>query len=549
MNTYIRLKYAYIEKGGIRMRKKIIAFITAFFMACMMNFTYVFAQTDDQLFEYVKYLIKSYYAEEVDDVLNATSIEEMINRLGDPYTSYMTADEYQALINSIDMEFVGIGVSVEKVPEGVLILSVFNGSGAEEAGLKPGDIILYANGVSLKDLDLSIATTYIRGEEGTSVQLTVRRGDSVFSVSVLRKKIALPTVEWELIDKVGYVKIWSFGENTTEQFKKAVKELRDRGAKGLILDIRENGGGYLKSGVDMAAYFSGGLPSTLVYTKNEGWYYLLGHADQQIDIPTLVLVDGYTASASELFAGALQDYGRAYLLGSDTFGKGSIQSLFPLNNGSVLKLTVGYFYTPKGRQIHNVGLKPDLKIDDEFLLDAALLLLSGNAENSTSKKGFTAIKINEDILDMDLSEIQTDEHWETYRHIVERALSQGKQLYVGTDKGWQEICEFELHKLYFPYYDEVPILSDIRPDKEFTVTFSKPVNVDEVKEKIQLIDAKTGERVSCSFYQMSDMQVKVVPDELLQNGREYYLVIQEGINSRNGVYLKQGVLCRAIVTR
>jgi len=176
-----------------------------------------------------------------------------------------------------------------------------------------------------------------------------------------------------------------------------------------------------------------------------------------------------------------------------------------------------------------------------------VLLLSGDAENGDSKKGFTAVQINDDIFDIDLDKARADEYWESYRHIVEGALSQGKVLYVGTEDGWQRSDEKQLYRWYFPYYRDVPVLEGIKPDKEFTVKFTKPVDVDEVKGKIQLIDAETGERVPCSYCQISDTQIKVMPDELLQNGREYYLVIREGIRARSGACLRQGVLCRAVV--
>lgn len=532
------------------MKNKAILLTTVLCAAVLFVSAPAYAHTSDsnELLDEVRYLIEHYYAEEInEDILKADDIEGIIQALGDPYSAYMTSEEYRAFVESIEMEMVGIGVTVEKVPDGLAIMSVFKGSGAEEAGLQPGDVIIQANSVELKDMDMSQAIMYIRGEEGTTVLLTVKRGDSVFLVQVQRKRIALPTVERELIDDIGYIRVWSFGEDTAAQFGQALKEVEGKGAKGLIIDLRGNGGGYLQSCLDMAGYFIGGQPATLVNIKSEGRYYIMSQPNLQVDLPTLILVDGYTASASELFAGALQDYGKAYLLGSNTFGKGSIQSLFPLSNGSVLKLTVGYFCTPKGRQINGVGLKPDLGLQDEFLLNAAVLLLSGDAENRDSKKGFTAIQIKEDILDVDLSKAQADEYWESYRNIVESALSQGKVLYVGTDDGWQKSDERQLHKWYFPYYDEVPVLEGIKPNKEFTVEFSKPVDVDEINGKIQLIDADTGERISCSFYQVSDTQVKVVPNELLQKGKEYYLVIQEGIRSRSGAYLKQGVLCRVVV--
>ncbi|MFO7154134.1 MAG: S41 family peptidase [Caldicoprobacter oshimai] len=321
-----------------------------------------------ELLDEAIYILKRYYAGEVsEDVLMADDIEDAIKALGDPYSAYMSPQEYRAFIESIEMELVGIGVSVEKASDGLVITSVFRGSGAEEAGLRPGDVIVQADGVDLRDMDLSQAIMYIRGEENTSVSLTVKRGESTFSVKVLRKRISLPTVEWDLIDGVGYIRVLSFGDDTPAQFKRALEEVKAAGARGLIVDLRGNGGGYLQSAVDMIGYFVGAKPATLVHVKSEGRYYIFSESDHLVDMPVLVLVDGYTASASELFAGALQDYGRAGLIGSNTYGKGSIQWIFPLSDGSMLKLTVGYFYTPSGKQINGVGLKPDLALQDDFL--------------------------------------------------------------------------------------------------------------------------------------------------------------------------------------
>jgi len=255
---------------------------------------------------------------------------------------------------------------------------------------------LSADGVNLKDMDLTEAVTYIKGPESTAVLLTVKRGEDVFPVGVLRKRFALPTVEYSTISQVGYVKVWSFGAQTDVEFDGAVSQMEEKGM-GLVIDLRGNGGGYLHTAVNMAASFVGNRPAVIAWNKNDGFIPLAGIPSRMIVMPAIILTDGYTASASEIFSAALRDYGIAAIIGETTFGKGSIQSLFELSNGDVLKLTTHYFYTPAGKPINGVGLEPDLNLRDEHLLNAAVLLLAGDAEEKESKKGFVAVKVGDRI--------------------------------------------------------------------------------------------------------------------------------------------------------
>jgi len=209
--------------------------------------------------------------------------------------------------------------------------------------------------VNLKDMDLTEAVTYIKGPESTAVLLTVKRSEDVFAVGVLRKRFTVPTVEYSTISQVGYVKVWSFGAQTDVEFDGAVSQMEEKGM-GLVIDLRGNGGGYLHTAVNMTASFEGSRPAVIAWNKNV-----------------------------------------AAIIGETTFGKGSIQSLFELSNGDVLKLTTHYFYTPAGKPINGVGLEPDLNLRDEHLLNAAVLLLAGDAEEKESKKGFVAVKVGDRI--------------------------------------------------------------------------------------------------------------------------------------------------------
>lgn len=322
---------------------------------------------------------------------NMTDVEDwiykgMLNGLGDPYTVYYTADEYNKLKEDTSGEYCGIGVMVSQSADTgiVTITKVFEGTPGAQAGILPGDILYKVGDKEVTGMDLELVVKdHIKGEKGTPVTITVLRKDTgkYIDMTMERNQITVPTVEYTMLpDKVGYISVSQFDEVTTDQFKSAIDDLEKQGMKKMVVDLRNNPGGIVDSVVSMLDYI---LPddlqvkgdpnlvrkkkdkTLLVYMadkngKGEQYYAKDGH---QVDVPMAVLVNGQSASASEVFSGALKDYGKAKLVGTKTFGKGIVQTLFPLDKGTAVKMTIAHYYTPNGFDLHKKGLEPDVPVD------------------------------------------------------------------------------------------------------------------------------------------------------------------------------------------
>lgn len=295
----------------------------------------------------------------------------MLSGLGDPYSVYYTADEYKKLTEETSGKYSGIGAVLNQDPETKIsrIVNVFPGSPAEEAGLKPEDILYQVDGhdVTGENLDVFVAS-YIRGEEGTTIEVKVLRGEAheELSFNVTRRHIEMPTVESKMRDnKIGYIRILQFDTITAEQFEKAVEDLQKKGMKRLVIDLRNNPGGVMDSCVKMLDYM---LPDgLLVYTAGrdgvgEKYYSTDGH---EVNVPTVILINSGSASCSEIFAGAYRDFGRAKLVGTTSYGKGIVQFVMPLGDGSAVKLTTQHYYTPNGYDLHGKGVAPDVEVKSE----------------------------------------------------------------------------------------------------------------------------------------------------------------------------------------
>ena len=303
----------------------------------------------------------------------------MMAGLDDPYSVYYTEDEFMDLMEETSGEYCGIGAMVSKnMVTGIIsVAKVFKGTPAEEAGLRVGDIFYQVDDVEVTtDLDLDILVKqHVKGEEGTMVHLKMFRpaAEDYVEMDVVRRQIEVPTVEYEMkAHKAGYIIVSQFDTVTTEQFKSALDDLEGQGMEGLVIDLRGNPGGVLDTAVAMIDYM---LPDDLdEYSQEKGKTLVVSTADKNeqgdkfycedghsIDIPTVILIDGNSASASEVFAGAMRDYGRAKLVGTTSFGKGIVQTLLPLGDGSAVKLTTAHYYSPSG-----VGLEPDVEIAYEL---------------------------------------------------------------------------------------------------------------------------------------------------------------------------------------
>ena len=325
--------------------------------------------------EEIQALMETYYLEEID----TEQVEDYLYKgavagLGDIYAAYYTEEEYQSLIDSTNGSYYGIGVEIsQNMSTGIITISrIFEGSPAEEAGLLPGDVIYKIAGQEVTGEDLNKVVSLIKGEEYTTVSVEVARdGQSGYlEFEVERRTIEVPTVESEMLeDNIGYIAITSFDDVTTEQFMTALDTLESQGMEALIVDLRNNGGGLVSS---VCAILDRLLPEGLiVYTEDKygNREEEFSDAENYFDKPMAVLVNGNSASASEIFAGAIKDYGIGTLVGTTTYGKGIVQKIYPLSDGTAVKLTVSKYYTPNGNNIHGTGIEPDVTVElDEDLM-------------------------------------------------------------------------------------------------------------------------------------------------------------------------------------
>ena len=491
----------------------IILSIMLVFILILNASTTVMASGDDVLPE-IRALLQNQYVDPVSaDVLNAPTVDETLKRLGDPHTKYFSNEQYQNFLGSIDMRFSGIGINIEMVPEGVKVVSVITGSPAEEVGLKSGDVMIRAAGQSLVGLSLEEAVILIRGIEGSAVQISVKRGTETWTVSVTRRAIHVPTVSGDVLSgHIGYLDLNSFGSDTPAEFKTAVNLLKNQNVDAWIVDLRDNGGGFLSSAIDLAGYFIG--PEVAVQIKDRtGTFYSYKAPDPGMTLgqPVIFLTNENSASASEILTAAVKDYQKAIIVGTTTYGKGTVQSMFPLTNGGVLKMTVDRFYSPLGHEINKVGVNPDVEIQQADSLRAAELML----EDST----------------VALAKGRTPDYWAAWEEVLNTVAENETS---------------EPYSLYYPGYQKVSELSEIPLDKKFTIHFAGVIDWQSVTDtSIELINSNTGERTLSTFEPLGLSDVRVIPKAALSSNTTYWLIIHPLVHDVSGRALKEGALAVA----
>lgn len=510
-----------------------------------LSFSYINANAVETIpLSEARSLIKNYYINPVsDEVLNSSSIEDMVKGLNDPYSSYFTKEEYEKFVNAIDNKFCGIGVQVLTDNDGIKIANVIKESPAEEIGLKAGDIITKADSIDLKGLSSEQAVSYIKGEEGTSVHLTVKRDGSSFEIDVVRREISLPTVAGEVLNNsIGYIGISSFGEYTPYEFKNALDQLEEADVKSYIVDLRYNPGGYIDAALDIGGYFVGYNP--LMIMENSAGYkaaYKGYNHDKVIEKPIIFLINEYSASASEILSAAVKDYKKAFFIGKTTYGKGVAQSMFSLSDGSFLKITTNEFLSPNGNTINHVGISPDLPVNEENVdsLDLAYLLFSGmrakdEIEASNNKDGYLKLELNNKSFYIDLKEARKAELWETYRYIIKNIGA--KNLFLGQGEKWVNFSYEDLKDEVNLIYPSSKILKSIDKDKKdkiFNITFNKAIDKESANnETIELINAITGERIETNIA-ADDNKITLNLKEELQDSA-YYLVVSSNVKDMKG---------------
>ncbi|MDD5509561.1 MAG: S41 family peptidase [Dehalococcoidales bacterium] len=303
------------------------------------------------------------------DILRQGAIRGMVEALDDPYTAYLDADAYQLSLSELEGKFDGIGASVARESDGkIIIVAPFPDSPAEKAGIRANDEVLEIDGKSVSAMSLVETVLLVRGPQGTTVTLLIlHEGETEpVEIEVVRDEIEVTSVQFRMIGDIAYINITDFSGRTDAELLSALTSLIQGNARGIILDLRRNLGGTLTAVVDVASRFipDGDVVSVVDSQGNRTTRPVVEH-EVTTDLPMVVLVDSYSASGSEVLAGALQDYGRAPIAGSQTFGKGSVNILRRLSDGSGLYITFARWYTPNGRLIEGQGITPDYQIETE----------------------------------------------------------------------------------------------------------------------------------------------------------------------------------------
>ncbi|SCJ73767.1 Probable CtpA-like serine protease [uncultured Clostridium sp.] len=321
-----------------------------------------FARLDDVY----QRIMKNYYETPDGEKLINGAIKGMVEGLDDPYSRYYTPEEYTESQQDAEGLYYGIGVvvSMDKDTHQLNIIKVYSDTPAQEVDLRKGDVITSVDGADLSGMELSQITALIKGEELSQVKLTILRDGQTLEKTLTRRQVTVDRVEWHMMaDNIGYIQISEFRGNALEKMEAAIAEMKDKGAKGIVLDLRDNPGGMMDIVVPIADML---LPEGLiVYTEDVNGNRREEKSDaEMLNLPLTVLINGNSASASEILAGAIQDYGVGTLIGTTTYGKGIVQSIMPYKeDGAALQITTSRYFTPNGRNIHGEGIAPDITVE------------------------------------------------------------------------------------------------------------------------------------------------------------------------------------------
>ena len=376
------------KKGWV----KIAAAFAAGFAACLAVFAIalypaglgkIISQEDYDYYErlndrYGKYnfimemIDKDPLVKEVPEAVSEDSIREMVDNLGDPYAAYYTPEEFEGFTRNFNADYVGIGILVEQNDQGLFVMQVYDDGPAQKAGMEPGDEIIRVDDVVPENID--DAVNRMTGEDGTKVTVTVKRDGKELDFRMTRAAINLDSVAYTVSEEdpeVGYIRIAIFAEDTSDEFKDAVKNLRKKGCDKFIIDLRDNGGGLTQASLDIADYL---LPECMIMTEvnKDGSEKEYKSEKSSADLDMVVLVNENTASASEILTGAIKDNKAGTVIGTRTYGKGVTQMSHQFEDGYAIKLTITEYLTPNGDHVQEKGIEPDIEATNEDILDKAL---------------------------------------------------------------------------------------------------------------------------------------------------------------------------------
>jgi carboxyl-terminal processing protease len=364
------LEVIYLAKNKFRLSSLVLAALL------LLSFVVVpFGQAqgaedaDARVLQEVREYVQQNFVHPVEaSILQKDSVQEIVYSLNDPYSVYFGPEEYTEFQQATEQNFSGVGMQVELKGEYVTVVAPLKNTPASRAGIKSGDKVIAVDGQNVVGKPLETVVNMIKGEAGTSVVLTLQREGEKEPIilSLTRERIQLEVVESKLLeDSIGYIRLTTFSSNADDEFDAAIADLKLKGMRALVFDLRHNPGGYLTSGLSIASDFAPKDSILLHVVGRDGIKNSYKSLSPALGIPTVVLVDKGSASASEIVAGAIQDLGAGKLVGTQTFGKASVQTVFRLSNGGALKLTTAKYLTPKEREIHGVGLTPDYVVEGE----------------------------------------------------------------------------------------------------------------------------------------------------------------------------------------
>lgn len=319
--------------------------------------------------EIVKKELEEYYIGDIDaESMTESAIKGYVAGLNDDYSEYLTKEEYEELLISVTGDYVGIGIYMTQDVEGnIIVLSPIAGSPAEEAGLQTGDIITAINGESCNEMDLDTASSRIKGQEGTTIELEILRGNETLKKTVERRKVEIPDSTSEILEgNIGYIELTTFDEGCADKVEQYLLDFQNKGINSVIIDLRDNTGGIVTEAIDFAELFiKRGDIIMRSYNKADNVTLTKSNNTNPVDMEVVILVNEYSASATEIVAAALKDNEVATIVGTTTYGKGVMQEVMPLFDGA-LKVTIEEFKTPNGNEINNIGIMPDELVEDNI---------------------------------------------------------------------------------------------------------------------------------------------------------------------------------------
>lgn len=472
-------------------------------------------------------LIEQYYLGTVDPgIYENSSPAAIVRGLNDPYSEYLTGQEYEQFMQEMDGAFCGIGAYLENVPTGVLITDTIPGSPAEVAGLRAGDVINAIDHQPVKDMSVEEIRAKIQGREGSKVVLTVMREAQELEFTLVRAAMAVPSVRGQQLDhRVAYLGVRSFSSNSAFEMEHYITSL-DPECDQWIIDLRGNTGGYISTAAELAGFLMK-VSNMVVIQQKEGRLQLpVVPQATMIKEPVIVLLDGYSASASELLAGALKDYQRALLVGETSYGKGTMQQIIPLSNGDALKLTVAEFYSPQGHKIHHNGVTPDIKVPAPEALEAAWLLLSQPAGGSSR----AYVELGGGKFVIDLSVARSDDYWEAWNSLTGNLNTVEVEYESGGTTSTLILDRDEIARhwpLYYPDYSFWGEYSHLNKGEDILLSIAGlNDNCPNDSAGLELIDSQSGERITYNITKHGTL-LRLHPIAIAA-GHEYWLLWHGG---------------------